>query len=137
MANSLNFVAGEVILFSREEHDDYYIARSGIVIQDFDADALLPVWAKEHGKPLSNTPSVKYPAGTYRRNPNEPEFYDWLIKNGYVALVKTRELHVGVCDEVMLSTNNYVGSVNKQKGEPLDVDNSMFKSGRALWHGDS
>ena len=122
MADPLNYAVGELILFSREEYSDYYVARTVVVLKDFDANALLPVWAEEHGKRLHNTPSTTYPSGSYRRNMGQPEFYDWLIENGYVAPVKTRELHVGFSDEVMLSNKNS-DTWDEQGGNLVCVNN--------------
>lgn len=103
MQKPLEYIAGELILLSKDEHSDYHIARAGIVLEDFNAAELLPLWADECDIELREGSSPARLTGQYITKIVNTNFEDWLVEKGFVKAVKTRELHVGIDDITTLS----------------------------------
>lgn len=118
MQKPLEYIAGELILLSKDEHSDYHIARAGIVLGDFNAAELLPLWADECGVRLREGSSPALPTEQYITRIVNTKFEDWLVEKGYVKAVKTRELHVGV-DDITTLSNPYPDFFKHMNAEPL------------------
>lgn len=118
MQKPLEYIAGELILLSKDEHADYHIARAGIVLEDFNAAELLPLWADEYGARLREGSSPALPTKQYITRIVNTKFEDWLVEKGYVKAVKTRELHVGV-DDITTLSNPYPDFFEGVSAAPL------------------
>lgn len=98
----LVYSAGHVIVVTTGEYSDYRIDTVLVVVKDFCAEALLSVWAEDHGK-LSH--------GELLKKAGHPNFQEWLVDSGYVRVVDHMELNVG--------DNSFVSVVDLRDGAEL------------------